>query len=464
MRKILAVLVALMISLFGFTNPTAPNVEPAQAVTTSRPLPSWAKSASIYEVNIRSFTTAGTFKAFKAHLPRLRKLGVKVLWLMPIHPISESRRNGSLGSPYAVADYKAVNPNMGTNADFRSLIQAAHAAGFKVVLDWVANHTGWDNVWMADHPTWYTRNNAGVIQPPNQDWLDVADLNYSNADMRAAMIDAMKYWVTTFDVDGFRCDYANGVPTSFWEEATTQLDAIKPMFMLAESEGVADELNSAFNGNYSWSLLSRLNSVANTSDPDASYLTSTLDSLDYTYANGSFPMTFITNHDQNSWNGTEYERLNGFVNRFSALYFTVPGMPLIYTGQEVGLKRRLSFFDKDAVTWPKSSSVTTFYTKLVALKTKNPALWNGSAGGDLVQYEGTNAKVLTYSRQRGSSKVVVAINLSTSKAKTIIDTGSALKGYYYDYATGKKFKVTSNRMSISVPAKGFVIYSTALVK
>lgn len=455
MRKILSVWLVVLVALFGLS---AVSVQPATA-TSSRALPAWAKSASIYEVNIRSYTTAGTFKAFQAHLPRLKKLGVKVLWFMPIHPISTTHRNGSLGSPYAVNDYKAVNPEMGTNADFKKLIDAAHAAGLKVVLDWVANHTGWDNVWMASHRDWYTQVN-GVIQPPNRDWLDVADLNYNNADMRAAMIDAMKYWVTDFNIDGFRCDYANGVPTSFWEDATTQLDAIKPMFMLAESEGVADELNSAFNGNYSWSLLSRMNSVANTSDPDASYLTSTLDSLTYTYANGTFPMTFITNHDQNSWNGTEYERLPGFVKRFSALYFTVPGMPLIYSGQEVGFNRRLQFFDKDAISWPKSSPMTGFYTKLVSLKTKNSALWNGSAGGELVQYDGTNSKVLTYTRQRGSNKVVVAINVSSSKQKTTIDTGSAFKGSYFDYNSGGKVKVSKNTITMSVPAGGFVIYST----
>ena len=464
MRRKLTVLLTFCLVLAGLTVPSQGHDEPAQAAATSRALPSWAKNASIYEVNIRSYTTAGTFRAFQKHLPRLKKLGVKVLWLMPIHPISESRRNGSMGSPYAVADYKAVNPDMGTNADFQALVKAAHAAGFKVVLDWVANHTGWDNVWMANHRDWYTQNNAGVIQPPNQEWLDVADLNYSNSEMRAAMIDAMKYWVTTFNIDGFRCDYANGVPTSFWEEATSQLDAIKPMFMLAESEGVADELNSAFNGNYSWSLLNRLNSVANTSEPEASYLTNTLDTFTYTYANGSFPMTFITNHDQNSWNGTEYERLHGFVKRFSALYFTVPGMPLIYSGQEVGFNRRLQFFDKDEISWPKSSSMTAFYTKLISLKTNNSALWNGSAGGDLVQYEGTNSKVITYSRQRGSSKVIVAINLGASKTKTTIDTGSALKGTYYDYASGGKVKISKNTMTISVPAAGFVIYSTTLVR
>ncbi len=456
MRKILSIWLVLVLSVFGLG---AASVLPAQA-TSSRALPSWAKNASIYEVNIRAYSSEGTFKAFQKHLPRLKKLGVKVLWFMPIHPISTTHRNGSLGSPYAVNDYKAVNPDMGTDADFKALINAAHASGFKVILDWVANHTGWDNVWMASHRDWYTQIN-GVIQPPNRDWLDVADLNYSNANMRAAMIDAMKYWVTEFNVDGFRCDYANGVPTSFWEEASTQLQAIKPMFMLAESEGYPDELESAFNGNYAWNLLSQMNNLANSNAPAAWYLGGTLDSLSSNYTNGTFPMTFITNHDQNSWNGTEYERLPGFVKRFSALYFTVPGMPLIYSGQEVGFNRRLQFFEKDEINWLSSSSMTSFYTKLIALKTKNPALWNGSAGGPIVQYDGTNDKVITYSRRKGSSKVVVAINLSSTKAKTTIATGSSFKGSYFDYTNGSKVTVSKNSITLSVPAGGFVIYSTA---
>jgi glycosidase len=236
------------------------------------------------------------------------------------------------------------------------------------------------------------------------------------------------------------------------------------MFMLAESEGAADELNSAFNGNYAWTLLSQLNNLANSPDPAAWYVSGTLDALSNDYSNGTFAMTFITNHDQNSWNGTEYERLHGYVKRFSALYFTAPGMPLIYSGQEVGLNRRLAFFDKDQIDWPKSSSMTAFYTKLIALKTKNSALWNGSAGGDLVQYEGTNSKVLAYTRHRGSSKVVVAINLGSSKAKTTIATGKTFKGSYYDYSSGSRVTVSKNSMSITVPAGGFVIYSTAPVK
>ena len=455
LKRLAGIFLLASLMLVGQTAPVLTS-EPAVAAD-NRPLPSWVKSATIYEVNVRQYTSQGTFNAFKKHLPRLKTLGVKVLWFMPIHPISESRRNGSLGSPYAVANYKAVNPEFGTITDFKNLVKYAHSLGFKVVLDWVANHTGWDNVWI-NNAGWYTTVN-GQIQPPNQDWLDVADLNYSNTDMRAAMIDAMKYWVTNFDVDGFRCDYANGVPTSFWEDATTQLDAIKPMFMLAESENVADELQHAFNGNYSWSLLSRMNGFAN-SGGDASYFTNSLDSLNYNYPNGSFPMTFITNHDQNSWNGTEYERLGAYVKRFSALYFTVPGMPLIYSGQEVALNRRLQFFDKDQITW-HSSSMTAFYQKLIKLKKTNAALWNGSAGGEFIQYDGTNPNVLTYTRAKGNSKVIVAINLTTSKATTRIESGSAFRGSYFDYLSGKVVKITKSTITLPVPASSFTIYSTS---
>lgn len=456
MRKILSVVLGLLLLVIGVQVGPSSQVSPAIASVTSRALPTWAKNATLYEVNIRAYTPQGTFNAFKKHLPRLKKLGVKVLWLMPIHPISQTHRNGTLGSPYAVDNYREVNPDMGTAADFKALVKAAHAQGFKIIMDWVANHTGWDNPWI-HNAGWYTTVN-GVIQPPNRDWLDVADLNYGNSDMRAAMIDAMKYWVTDFGVDGFRCDYANGVPTDFWESASAQLQAIKPTFMLAESEGDSSELVSAFNANYSWSLLNRMNSAANYGS-DASSLATAIDVLNFNYSNGTFPVTFITNHDQNAWNGTEYERLGRFVNRFSALYFTAPGMPLIYSGQEVGLKTRLRLFEKDTISWTKSP-VTDFYTKLVSLKTKNAALWNGSFGGEAVVYEGTDPMVLTYSRTKGKDHVIVAINLQDTKTSTTIDTGSALKGNYFDFASGKPVKVSKSSLKISVPAKGFVIYST----
>ena len=238
----------IIAAMFSFA---ALGLQPAIAYNSNSVLPSWANSATIYEVNVRQYTEAGTFKAFEANLPRLQKLGVKILWLMPIHPISELNRKGALGSPYSVADYKGINPEFGNAADFKSLVTKAHALGFKVILDWVANHSGWDNPWTANK-SWYHTDSNGNIVPPNNDWTDVAWLNYNNQDMRKAMIDAMSYWVKTFDVDGFRADVAAGVPTDFWKQANTQLQAIKPLFMLAEDQSVQSLLDDAFISNYNW--------------------------------------------------------------------------------------------------------------------------------------------------------------------------------------------------------------------
>lgn len=424
-------------------------------------LPSWAQSASIYEVNVRQFSAAADgakFEAIQAQLPRLKALGVKILWLMPIYPISVEGRKGSLGSPYAVSDYKAVNPEFGTLAKFKALVNAAHAQGFKVILDWVANHTGLDNAWTANQ-SWYQTVLNGVIQP-NTDWTDVADLNYDNTDMRAAMIDAMKYWVNETGIDGYRCDFAGGVPTDFWNQATAQLQAIKPLFMLAENDSDYTELQSAFVANYGWALLGDMNAFAR-HPGDALDFIGTFKHIANDYPTGTFPMTFITNHDENSWNGTEYARLGAFVKRFSALYFTIGGMPLIYNGQEIGLNRQLQFFEKDPIVWTKSP-MTDFYRKLVALKTKNVALWNGVSGGVAKQYLGSNDGVLTYIRVKGASKVIVAINL-TARAQTTSVTIPNATGKYYTYSNGAKVAFTS-KLKLKLSAGGFEIYSTALVK
>lgn len=427
-------------------------------------MPVWAKDASIYEVNLRQFSSSSNkFAAVQAALPRLKRLGVKILWLMPLHPISVEGRKGSLGSPYAVQNYLEVNPEFGTLADLKSLVNTAHAQGFRVIMDWVANHTGLDNVWTVSHPEWYTRVN-GVIQP-NADWTDVADLDFSKTDMRTAMIDAMKYWVTEVDIDGYRCDFSGGVPTDFWNAANTQLQALKPLYMLSENDSDFSQLESAFVSNYGWNFMSAMNSFASSGGTNMDLYPS-LVRFKSQYPAGTFPMTFITNHDENSWNGTEYERLGPYVKRFSALYFTVPGMPLIYNGQEIGLNRRLEFFENDPISWKTtatSTALTEFYRKLVALKTKNPALWNGAYGGPLKVHDGSNPFVLSYSRTKGTSKVIVSINLSSKTQKNKISIGSSMAGYYYDFATGKKVKLASP-LTVTVPANSFVIYSTTQVK
>ena len=424
--------------------------------------PTWATNATIYEVNVRQYTAAGTFKAFETHLPRLKKLGVKILWLMPIHPISVKNRKGTLGSYYSIADYKKVNPEFGTDADFTHLVKAAHAQGFKVVLDWVANHTGWDNPWITAHPDWYTKDSKGNITwPPGTDWTDVADLNFSNQAMRLEMIDSMKYWLTKFDVDGFRADVAGGVPTDFWNQARTALDQVKPTWMLAEDESNRALLDTAFTANYGWSFMNRMASAAASASANQGSVAklTLIDAIGglESYNKGNYAMTFITNHDENSWNATEYERFGASVKLMSALYFTTPGMPLIYSGQEVGLNRKLLFFEKDEIKWT-TSAMTTFYTKLVALKAKNSALATDATPSPVEYLPTQSLSALAYGRADGKNKVIVLLNPSNQATTVSLSPGS-YRGVYYDAFTGAKVTVPATA-KYALPAFGYKVLST----
>jgi glycosidase len=448
--KHLRIIIAAMFSIATL------GLQPANAYNSNSILPSWANSATIYEVNIRQYTEAGTFKAFEANLPRLQKLGVKILWLMPIHPISELKRNGSLGSPYAVANYKGINPEFGNETDFKSLVTKAHALGFKVILDWVANHSGWDNPWTANK-SWYHTDADGNIVPPNSDWLDVAWLNYKNQDMRKAMIDAMSYWVKTFDIDGFRADVAAGVPTDFWKAANTQLQAIKPLFMLAEDQSSTSLLDDAFIANYNWELKDLLKAIADGSK-DRTVFDAVAANQVFNYPTRSFPMNFITNHDENSWSGTEFERLGDAVSAMAALTFTYPGMPLIYSGQEVGNTKRLAFFEKDLIPGITVANATTaFYTKLVSLKSKNSALWNNSKA-KLDPTPGNNNSVIAYSRVAGTSRVITVINAS-DKVQTVKLTIGELANTYYLFSTGKSRKLSAT-VTLTLKPWQYEIYSS----
>lgn len=434
-------------------------LQPAFAYNSNSVLPTWANSATIYEVNIRQYTEAGTFKAFESNLPRLQKLGVKILWLMPIHPISKLNRKGELGSPYSVADYKAVNPDYGTTADFDSLVKKAHALGLKVILDWVPNHSGWDNPWTVNK-SWYHTDANGNILPPNSDWTDVAWLNYQNQDMRRAMIDAMSYWVKTFDIDGFRADVAAGVPTDFWKEANTKLQALKPLFMLAEDQSVQSLLDDAFVTNYNWELKDLMNAIA-AGSKDRRDFDALAKNQSFTYPNRSFPMNFITNHDENSWNGTEFDRLGSAVQAMAALTFTYPGIPLLYSGQEVGNTKRLAFFEKDLIPGlTVANSTTAFYTKLVSLKSRNAALWNNSKA-QLDPTPGNNNSVIAYSRVSGTNRVITVINAS-DKTQTVKLTIGELANTYWLFSTSKAKKLTSS-ITLTLKPWQFEIYSSSKV-
>jgi 1,4-alpha-glucan branching enzyme len=416
--------------------------------------PDWVKNSVLYEVNIRQYTPEGTFKAFEAHLPRLKELGVDILWIMPINPISVKNRKGSLGSYYSVKDYKAVNPEFGTMADFKELVNKAHALGFKVIVDWVANHTGWDNQWITDHPEWYTKDSLGNIIPPNPDWSDIADLNFDSQPMRHAMINAMKFWVKEANVDGYRCDVAWGVPQDFWEAATASLDSIKPVYMLAEDEDHPDFLKKAFESNYAWKLHHILNEVAQGKKTAADIQKYYTDSVSK-YAAGSFPMVFITNHDENSWSGSEYERMGDAVKALATFTFVTEGIPLIYSGQEAGLKKRLLFFEKDTINW-KNLEMQKFYEQLVDLKKDNPALWDGAVGAPIKFIE-TSApqQVLAFEREKDINGVLAVFNLSAQPVEATLKP--TLAGDFKEYFSGEK-KTLEKGSSVKLEKWGYKVF------
>jgi glycosidase len=438
---------------------SAPALEPS----TAR-VPTWTKNAVIYEVNVRDYTNAGTFMAFADHLPRLKALGVDILWIMPIHPIGLAKRLGGLGSPYSLSNYQAVNPEFGSAQSFKQLVATAHKLGMKVVLDWVGNHTSFDNVWIGPHKDWYTQDGQGnIITPPGTGWTDLAELNYGNTDMRAAMISAMRMWVKTYGVDGFRADYAPGVPTDFWESANSQLQTIKPLFMLAESDGKADLLQNAFLSNYGWSLNWFMNNVK-AGQMTKSDFKSQVDRLATQYPAGTYPMTFITNHDQNAWDGTEFERMGAAVPAMATLEFLFPGIPMLYSGQEVGLNRRLSFFDKDQITWPTSSNWTPFYQKLIDVKTRNSALWNGTYGGPLTTLGNNNDHVISFVRTKGTNRVIGVINLSnTAQSVTVAMQPGPKNISLFRLETNTKTTITPT-MTFTLPAFGYEVFSTVASK
>lgn len=421
MKRLIMITIASMSLLVSCVNKQDDNRQPSNPNE-------WAGNSVIYEVNIRQYTPEGTFNAFAAHLPRLKELGVDVLWIMPIHPISEKNKKGTLGSYYAVADYKSVNPAFGTADDFKTLVYKAHDMGLKVIIDWVANHSGCDNRWTVEHPEYYTKDSIGGFVSP-YDWTDTYDLDYSNAEMRKAMIDAMSYWVREFDIDGFRCDVAYEVPTDFWNDARESLDSIKPVFMLAEAEH--PELNEkAFDMCYNWPLKNLMADIV--SGKSASPVSS-LDSL-FSLQQTKFPdstlfMNHITNHDLNSWEGTEFDRLKDGVKAFAVLTYTIPGMPLLYTAQETGLDRAIQFFEKDPVeSWEKNEWFG-FYATLCKLKRENAALDGYGKWCDVKRYDVGSDKVYAYQRSNGEESVVVVLNLSGEEASLEWKEQPTLDGY-----------------------------------
>ena len=418
-KQTICILAGLALATLSGLSVAASGVAPAMAPDMAHV--AWSHNAVIYQVNVRQYTPEGTFNAFTKQLPNLKKMGVDVIWLMPIQPIGKMNRKGTLGSYYSISDYTKTNPEFGSMDDLKTLVKTAHGLGIKVILDWVANHTAWDHPWTKQHKSWYKLNAKGEIYPvtfhaedgsETDSWSDVVGLNYDNQDMRKAMVRAMEFWIKNADLDGFRCDVAMLVPRDFWEDTRARLDRIKPVFMLAEDENVALHAK-AFDMTYSWNFGNLMQSFG-TQKTGVQAFRDYINAAKTSYPKSAYRMLFTSNHDYNSWVGTDAELYGAGYEAMMVMTFTLPGMPLIYGGQESRLTKRLEFFEKDPIDW-KSRELEPMYTSLITLKHANPALANGQYGGDVTVLNAGNDSVLAYERRLGSNVVTVALNLSNQE-------------------------------------------------
>ncbi|MGM9483212.1 alpha-amylase family glycosyl hydrolase [Roseateles sp. NT4] len=451
MTKLLQVVAAALLACAGtaFAAPLAVD-QPKPYVHIQHP--AWARNATLYQINTRQFTPEGTLRAAEAQLPRLKTLGVDILWLMPIHPIGEKHRKGALGSPYAVSDYLAVNPELGTLADLKRFVATAHSLGLKVILDWVGNHTAWDNVLVQSHPDWYDRDEQGHFRPtPWYDWDDIIDLDYDQPGLRRYMTDAMKYWVREAGVDGYRVDAAGLSPLDFWEQTARELRAIKPVFLLAEWES-RDLHAKAFDATYSWTWWDAMKLIAE-GRADATSLYPYYAWNRKFFPREAYRLLYTTNHDKNAWEGTEHEIFGAGAEAATVLSFISEGMPLIYNGQEAGNSRRLAFFERDPILW-KDAPEGELLKQLIALKKRNTALWNGADGAVMEPVANSAPKqVFSFVRGNGKDKVVAVFNLS-AKPVDVVLKGGRHAGRYLDFNDGAAVQLEDGS-SLPLPAWGW---------
>ena len=457
MKKTIVTALAVL-TLFSCKNETGKTAENSKT-EIAKFSPEVEENAVIYEVNIRQYSPEGTFNAFTKDIPQLKELGVKIIWVMPIFPISQTKRKATggddskfasempkeeqhkyLGSYYAVSDFKKVNPEFGTIEDFRNLVKTAHDNGMYVILDWVPNHTGWDHVWIKEHPEFYTKNAKGeIIDPINPEtgkswgWSDVADLNYDNKELRKEMTSDMLHWIKNENIDGFRCDVAGNVPLDFWQQAIPQLRREKNIFMLAEAWEPELLKDGLFDMAYGWEAHHTMNRIAqgkNTVKEWDSYI----QKVNKDYEANDILMNFIDNHDENSWNGTVKSRLGKAEEAITALSYVMPGMPLIYSGNEYGLEHSLKFFEKDSIPKTKGKQ-WDLRAKLGKLKSENSALNGGKNKATYKRIPTSNDnQILIFEREKNGEKVIYLANLSNQ----VVSASLPISGEFTDYITGKK--------------------------
>lgn len=439
-------ILSLLVILFGLTffhsQTKDPRYQPKEYVQIKHP--EWSKNATIYEVNLRQYTIEGTFKSFESHLQRLKKMGVDIIWLMPIHPIGEKNRKGGLGSYYSVKDFRGINPEFGTMQDFKNLVNKIHSMGMYVIIDWVGNHSAWDNPLATTHPHWYTKTRSGNFQPtPWYDWDDVIDFDYDNPDFRKYMTESLKFWVKEANIDGYRADVAGFIPVDFWENARAELDQIKPVFMLAEWES-RDLYKKSFDMTYSWTLFDKLKDATTQNKGIAGlveYLSHDVNSV----PKNAYRMVFTDNHDMNSWNGTPQKNFGDGLKTSIVFTGVVNGMQLCYSGQEAGLNRSLKFFDKDPIEW-KDHENEVLFSKLFHLKHENQALWNGKYGGEMIRVVNDHQdRVVSFYREKNQDAVLPIFNFSDKTVEVNLDT-QYFQGKYRELFTDKNFDIKEKTM------------------
>lgn len=435
------------------------------------------ENAVIYEVNIRQYSPEGTFNAFTKDIPQLKELGVKIIWVMPIFPISQTKRKATggddskfasdmptaeqhkyLGSYYAVSDFKKVNPEFGSIEDFRNLVKTAHENGIYVILDWVPNHTGWDHVWIKEHPEYYTKNAKGeIIDPINPEtgkswgWSDVADLNYDNQNLRKEMASDMMYWVKNENIDGFRCDVASNVPLDFWKQTIPQLRKEKNIFLLAEAWEPELLKEGLFDMAYGWEAHHTMNKIAQGKETVKNWHTD-IEKINKDYEANDILMNFVDNHDENSWNGTTKSRLGKAEEAITALSYVMPGMPLVYSGNEYGLDYSLKFFEKDSI--PKTKGAAwELRAKLGKLKNENSALNGGKNKATYKRISTTNENVLVFERIKNNKKVIYIANLSAEAVDVKID----LNGTFTNHMIGKPMGINKNQVYSILPWQYYIL-------
>ncbi|MBX7495282.1 alpha-glucosidase C-terminal domain-containing protein [Qipengyuania sp. 6B39] len=465
MHKFIAISIALALSSTAQAGtaqvqpPVAADWTPRSVVTIQHP--EWSRDAVLYQINTRQFTEEGTFRAAQEQLPRLKELGVDILWLMPIHPIGAENRKGGLGSPYSVKDYYEVNPEFGTKEEFKAFVDAAHRQGFKVILDLVANHTAWDNDLAKQHPDWYEKDWKGDFRPtPWWDWSDIIDLDWSKPGVREHVGGAMEYWVRDFGVDGYRADVAGYVPLDFWETMRARLEAIRPVFMLGEVQQTAFN-HKAFDATYAWDWHNTSKNVAQGKGNATSFYGYYAEN-ESLWPREAMRMTYIENHDSNAWEGTMKENYGPALDAMTALSFTGEGLPLVHNGMEACNAKRLEFFEKDAIDWSQREGCTygALIKDLIAFRKANPVLANGQWGAVMQKIETDRPEqVLAWARQDDSNKVVGLFNFSGEPVTLTLQSGLA-SGTYAEFR-GDAAVVLAEGDRLTLPAWGYRLFARA---